>query len=133
MVGPKGSTVVASNMDLRVGGAYHGAMREAAGRVMWAKFTYREIVPPERLVWVRSFSDEGGGLTRHPLAPTWPLELLTIVTFEEEPGGETLTLRWSPLNATGDEQKTLDAAHDGMRQGWGGSFERLTAYLSTVK
>ena len=46
--GPKGSTLVASNMDLRVGGIYHGAMRGPDGRVMWAKFVYREIVAPER-------------------------------------------------------------------------------------
>jgi uncharacterized protein YndB with AHSA1/START domain len=109
--GPKGSTVVASKMDLRVGGTYHGAMRDPSGRVLWAKFAYREIVPPERLVWVHSFSDENGGLTRHPLSPTWPLELLTTVTFEDEPDGKTkLTLRWSPLNATAEEQKTFDAS-----------------------
>jgi uncharacterized protein YndB with AHSA1/START domain len=36
--GPKGSTIVASNMDLRVGGTYHGAMRDPQGNVMWAKF-----------------------------------------------------------------------------------------------
>ncbi len=132
--GPKGSTVVASNLDLRVGGTYHGAMRDPAGRVMWAKFVYREIVAPERLVWVHSFSDEAGGLTRHPLSPTWPLQLLTTVTFEEQPGDKTrLTLRWSPLDATAEEQKTFDAAHDGMTQGWGGSFERLDAYLANAK
>ncbi len=129
--GPKGSTVIASNMDLRVDGTYHGAMRDQTGRVMWAKFVYREVVPPQRLVWEHSFSDEAGGLTRHPLSATWPLRLLTIVTFEEQPGGKTkLTLRWSPLDATPEEQKTFDAAHDGMRQGWGGSFERLDAYLA---
>jgi uncharacterized protein YndB with AHSA1/START domain len=106
----------------------------SAGRVMWAKFVYREIVPPERLVWAHSFSDETGGLTRHPLSPTWPLELLTTVTFEDEPDGKTkLTLRWSPLNATAEEQKTFDASHDGMTQGWNGSFERLAAYLPTTK
>jgi uncharacterized protein YndB with AHSA1/START domain len=128
--GPKGSTVVSSNMDLRVGGRYHAAMRDSAGRVMWAKFVYREIVPPGRLVWVHSFSDENGGLTRHPFSPTWPLELLTTVTFEDAPGGRTkLTLRWLPLNATAEEQKTFDAAHDSMTQGWNGSFERLAAYL----
>jgi len=132
--GPKGSAVVASNMDLRVGGTFHGAMRDPAGRVMWAKFVYREIMPAERLVWVHSFSDEAGGLTRHPLSPTWPLELLTTITFEEEPGGKTkVTLRWAPLNATAEEQKTFDGAQDGMTQGWSGSFERLTAYLSTMK
>jgi uncharacterized protein YndB with AHSA1/START domain len=129
--GPKGSTVVASKMDLRVGGTYHGAMRGPDGRVMWAKFLYREIEEPELLVWVHSFSDEAGGLTRHPMSPTWPLELLTTVTFEEVPGGKTkLTLRWSPFNAAEDERKTFDAARDSMRGGWGGTFERLDAYLA---
>ena len=30
-------------MDLRVGGTYHGAMRNPDGQVMWAKFVYREV------------------------------------------------------------------------------------------
>lgn len=128
--GPAGSTVVSSKMDLRVGGTYLGAMRDGAGRVMWAKFVYREIDPPQRLVWVHSFSDENGGLTRHPLSATWPLELLTTVTFDDAPGGKTkVTLRWAPLNATAEEQQTFAAAHGGMTQGWTGSFDRLDAYL----
>ena len=132
--GPKGSTIVASKMDLRVGGTYLGAMRDPSGRVMWAKFVYRDIVPPQRLVWEHSFSDENGGLTRHPLSPTWPLTLLTTVTFEERsPDETTLTLRWAPLNATPEEQATFDAAHAGMTQGWGGSFDQLAAYLASVK
>ena len=132
--GPKGATIVASTMDLRVGGAYHGAMRDPEGRVMWAKFVYREIVAPERLVWEHSFSDEAGGLTRHPLSPTWPLKLLTTVTFEETPEGKTkLTLRWSPLNADEEERKTFDAAHDSMRGGWAGSFDQLSAYLARAR
>ena len=129
--GPKGSTIVASKMDLRVGGTYHGAMRDPAGHVIWAKFIYREIVAPDRLVWVHSFSDEAGGLTRHPMSSTWPLELLTTVTLEDAPAGKTkLTLRWLPINASEGEHKTFEAAHDGMRQGWGGSFDQLAAYLS---
>ena len=125
--GPKGSTVV-FEMDLRVGGTYHGAMRNPDGQVMWAKFVYREVTPPERLSWVHSFSDENGGLTRHPLSATWPLELLTTVTFEEAPAGKTkLTLRWSPINATEEERQTFEAAHGGMLQGWGGTFERSTS------
>jgi uncharacterized protein YndB with AHSA1/START domain len=132
--GPKGSTIVASEMDLRVGGIYLGAMRDPGGRVMWAKFVYREIAALERLVWVHSFSDEAGGLTRHPMSPTWPLEMLTTVTFESAPGGKTkLTLRWLPLNATAEEQMTFGAAHEGMRGGWGGTFDRLDAYLSSSK
>jgi uncharacterized protein YndB with AHSA1/START domain len=132
--GPKGSVIVASKMDLRAGGSYHGAMRDPSGQVMWAKFVYREVTAPRRLVWVHSFSDEAGGLARHPLSPTWPLELLTTVTFDEEPGGKTkVTLSWSPLNATAEEQKTFDAAQDGMRGGWSGSFEQLEAYLARAR
>ncbi len=129
--GPKGSTILSSKMDLRVGGTYHGAMRNPDGQVMWAKFVYREVNAPERLSWVHSFSDENGGLTRHPLSTTWPLELLTTVTFEEAPSGKTkLTLSWSPINATEEERKTFEAAHDSMQGGWTGSFERLAAYFA---
>jgi uncharacterized protein YndB with AHSA1/START domain len=129
--GPKGSNVVESTMDFRVGGTYHGALRAGDGPVMWAKFVYREIVAPQRLVWVHSFSDAAGGLTRHPLSPTWPLRLLTTVTFEDAGAGKTkVTLRWSALDATAEEQKTFDAAHEGARGGWSGSFERLDAYLA---
>lgn len=132
--GPKDSTVLVSKMDLRVGGSYLGSLRDPSGRVMWGKFVYREIVPPERLVWEHSFSDENGGLTRHPLSATWPLELLTTVTLHEPHKGRTaVTLRWSPLDATAEEQKTFDAAHDSMRGGWGGSFDRLDAYLATQR
>jgi uncharacterized protein YndB with AHSA1/START domain len=132
--GPKGSVIVSAAMDFRVGGACHAAMRGPDGRVMWAKLVYREIVAPQRLVWVHSFSDEAGGLTRHPMSPTWPLELLTTVTFEDAPGRRTnVTLRWSPQNATAEEINTFDAARDGMTQGWGGSFERLADYLTTAK
>jgi uncharacterized protein YndB with AHSA1/START domain len=132
--GPKGSTIVSSKMDLRVGGTYHGAMRNPDGQIMWAKFVYREVAPPERLSWVHSFSDETGGLTRHPLSATWPLELLTTVTFEEAPGGKTkLTLRWAPINATEEERKTFAVAHDSMQGGWTGTFERLADYLAGAK
>jgi uncharacterized protein YndB with AHSA1/START domain len=131
--GPKGSTIVSSKMDLRVGGTYHGAMRNPDGQVMWAKFVYREVAPPQRLSWVHSFSDEKGGLTRHPLSPTWPLELLTTVTFEETGDRKTtLTLRWSPLNATHKERQTFAAAREGMHGGWNGSFERLSDYLTAL-
>src|SRR4029077_8677696 len=70
--GPKGVTVVQSKMDFRVGGTYHYAMKNPDGSVMWGRQVYRETTPPERLVLINSFSDEKGGLSRHPLAPTWP-------------------------------------------------------------
>src|SRR5467141_4449519 len=69
--GPKGFTVRITKMDFRPGGTYHYCMRSPDGRDMWGKFVYREIVAPERIVFINSFSDENGGLTRHPMSPTW--------------------------------------------------------------
>jgi uncharacterized protein YndB with AHSA1/START domain len=132
--GPKGFAVVAAKMDRRPGGTYHYGMRTPNGQLMWGKFVYREIDAPSRMVWVNSFSDEAGGTTRHPMSATWPLEMLTIVTFDEIGGGKIrLTIRWSPLNATAEEQQTFDAGHDSMRGGWGGTLDRLAAYLATAK
>jgi len=132
--GPKGLTVAAAKMDLRPGGSYHYGMRTPNGQTMWGKFVYREIAAPERLVFVNSFSDEAGGLTRHPMSPTWPLETLSTFTCDELPGGKTkFTIRWSPINATEEERKTFDSSHEGMRQGWGGTLDQLAAYLATAK
>lgn len=129
--GPKGLTVVKSRMDLRPGGTYHYGMATPDGKIMWGKFSYREIAPPVRLVFVNSFSDEKGGLTRHPMNPNWPLELLTTFTFEDAANGKTrFTLRWQTLNPTADEQKAFDAGHDSMTQGWGGTLDQLEAYLT---
>lgn len=129
--GPKGFTVIASKMDLRVGGNYHYGMQPPDGGAMWGLFTYREIVPQEKLVFVNSFSDEKGGLTRHPGSATWPLKLLSTFTFEDAPGGKTkFTVTWRPLDATAEEQQTFDKMHDSMTQGWSGTMESLAAYLS---
>jgi uncharacterized protein YndB with AHSA1/START domain len=130
--GPKGFTVIASTMDLRPGGTYHYGLRAPDGSAMWGKFVYREIAAPERLVFVNSFSDENGGITRHPMSPTWPLEMLSTFSFSEEHGRTTFTIRWSPLNASDEERATFDGARDGMRQGWGGTLDQLAAYLATV-
>jgi uncharacterized protein YndB with AHSA1/START domain len=132
--GPKGFTVIVSKMDLRPGGTYLYGMKAPDGSPMWGRMVYREIVPPEKLVFINSFSDEKGGLSRHPMAPTWPIEMLSVFTFEELPGGKTrFTVRWSPYNATEEEQKTFDAGHDSMNQGWGGTMDQLGAYLAKAK
>ena len=132
--GPKGVKVVKSQMDFRVGGTYHYGMQNPDGQLMWGRMIYREISPPERIVFINSFSDETGGLGRHPLAPQWPLQMLSIFTFEDAPGGKTrFTVHWSPYEATAEEQAVFDAGHDSMTMGWSGTLERLEAYLPKAK
>ena len=128
--GPKGFTMTTAKLDFRPGGTFHYCLRSSDGKEMWGKFVYREIVAPERIVLVNSFSDEKGNLTRHPSSPTWPMEMLTTTTFTEEKGKTTVTVRWIPLNPTDDERKTFEGARDGMRQGWTGTFDHLSDYLA---
>jgi uncharacterized protein YndB with AHSA1/START domain len=129
--GPKGFTVIASKMDFRPGGTYHYGMRAPDGSAMWGKFVYQEITPPERMVLINSFSDEAGGITRHPMAPNWPLQMFSTFTFEDVGGGKTkFTVRWSPHNATEEERKVFATSHDSMRGGWGGTMDQLATYLA---
>jgi uncharacterized protein YndB with AHSA1/START domain len=131
--GPKGFTMTACNLDLKPGGAFHYCMRSPNGQDMWGKFVYREIVAPERLVFVNSFSDEMGGSTRNPWMPTWPLEVLNVATFTEQGGKTTLTMRGTPHNASPEERAAFKAAMHSMEQGFGGTFAQLDHYLAEVR
>jgi uncharacterized protein YndB with AHSA1/START domain len=132
--GPKGFKVLAAKMDLRPGGTYHYGMQAPTGQTMWGKFVYREVVPQERMVFINSFSDEKGGITRHPGNENWPLEMLSTFSFEDVPGGKTkFTVTWTPHNASEEERKTFDSNRQSMLQGWGGTMEQLEAYLARAK
>ena len=127
--GPKGFAMTAAKLDFRPGGTFLYALRMPDGKEMWGKFVYCEIVRPERIAWINSFSDAKGGVTRHPFNAGWPLEMLTTVTLAEQAGKTTVTIEWSPLNASAEEMQTFDAGRPSMQQGWGGTFEQLAAYL----
>ena len=73
--GPKGFTMMSCTLDLRVGGTFHYGMKSPEGYEMWGKWIFREIVAPERLGILVSFSDKDGGITRHPMAPDWPAQM----------------------------------------------------------
>jgi len=128
--GPKGFEMVSLKLDLRPGGSFHYAMRSPDGHEMWGKFVYREVDAPERIVLVNSFSDENGSLTRHPMSPTWPLEVLSTLTLDEHDGRTTLRMQGHPINATEEEKTTFVAGFDSMRQGFAGTFDQLDVYLA---
>ena len=128
--GPKGFKTVTFSFDLRVGRGLHSCMRSPEGGEIWGKWVFREVVPPRRLVWINSFSDKDGGISRHPWNPAWPLELFTETTFAENNGNTVVTLKWAPHNATDDEIRTFNAAHESMTNGWGGTFDQLATHLN---
>jgi uncharacterized protein YndB with AHSA1/START domain len=106
-------------------------MKTPDGGTMWGRFIYREIKEPPRIVLVNSFSDENGGVTRHPMSPTWPLEMLSICSLEAEGQRTKLTVRWLPINAMDEERTTFTRAIDNMKQGWGGTLDQLAEYLAS--
>jgi uncharacterized protein YndB with AHSA1/START domain len=131
--GPKGFTMRVATLDLRPGGMFHYCLVTPDGKDMWGKFVYREITPQDRIVMVNSFSDEKGGLTRHPISPSWPREMLSTTTFAPHAGlggGTVVTVSWEPINATEEEMRTFETNRQGMNQGWTGTFEQLEDYLA---
>lgn len=132
--GPPGTTIPECTLDLRAGGAFHYLVRSGEGSDMWARWVFRDVVPGERLVFVVSFSDRSGGVARAPFDESWPLEMLSTVTFDDHAGigrGTVVGIRWEPLGAGEVEERTFDRGHESMNQGWAGTLDRLAEHLST--
>lgn len=129
--GPKGVTTTVLAFDLRPGGMLHARMDNPGGGAMWAKFVYRDVNPPARLVWMHSFSDEKADIVRAPFFDgVWPLVLLTTVVFEDEGVRTRVTLTWQPFEASEDERRTFEGNKPSMTGGWTGSFDQLDAALA---
>ncbi len=131
--GPAGFKVHTAKLDLRPGGTFHYGMKAPDGSDIWGRFTYREIKAPERLVFLNAFSDPKGGLTRHPWSESWPLQMLSTITFEEQGGKTKVTVEWLPYESTEAERKTFEEGRDSMKQGWTGTLDQLAGYLANLK
>jgi uncharacterized protein YndB with AHSA1/START domain len=107
--GPNGFTVPECEVDFRAGGKLAICMRSPAGTDHWMRGSFSEVVEPERIV----FTVDAGDLDGHLI--------LTIVTFAEEGGKTTLTVRQTvprnPMMARGQ------------KQGWTEQLERLAKQL----
>lgn len=130
---PPGMTMASCTMDLRPGGSFLYCLRMPDGSDMWAKWVFREVAAPERLVWVHGFSDAAGNRNHHPMAPTWPLEMLCTLHFEDRGDQTGLTLRKTAHNANATEQLTFDSSHASMEMGWGGTLQKLVAHLAKLQ
>jgi hypothetical protein len=83
-----------------------------------AKFAYREIAAPERIVFINCFCGESGALERNPMVPDWPLEVFSVFRFAGQDAvftsrrrlcvrrnrrgrqGESGNIRWRPWRAS---------------------------------
>jgi uncharacterized protein YndB with AHSA1/START domain len=114
--GPRGYVLQSCEVEARPGGAYRFCIRSPEGRDnrMWG--SYREVVPPERLVLAGSWVDADG-------TPIGPTSVLTLI-FEDLGGRTRLTLH----NAIFESEEARDLHY----RGWNSSLDRLAEYLAAA-
>ncbi len=131
--GPTGFAMLGCTLDFRPAGIFHYGMRAPDGSEMWGRFAYEEIAAPERIVFINSFSDPQGGITRAFFSDAWPLEVRNTLTLVENDDFTTLTLRGAPIYASEAEHALFDSMHESMTNGFNGTWDQLEAYLTTVR
>lgn len=130
--GPTGFKLGVAGFDFRPGGFFHYNMRSSDGHEMWSKFIYHEIEPPEKIAYVSFFSDSEGSMVRAPFSELIPLEIRYLLTFSEQEGKTTMTLRSGPVNASEEELEFFRGMFESMDQGFGATFDQLDNYLKKV-
>ena len=110
---PKDCTLVSCEMDVREGGSWRRRLRGPDGGIITKYGVYREVAPPERLVFTYATEYADGRVDP---------ETLVALTFDDLAGGGTrLTLRHSGF---WDEPSSI--SHTG---GWTGALERLDDFI----
>ena len=127
--GPKEADIHVAKLDFRPDGIFHYYM-ETPGGLMWGKFKYLEIVEPERIVFINSFSDKDGNVTPNAYNPAMPREIMNILTLTEHEGKTTLLIKGGPINATEAEKAMFKSILPMMQQGFAGTFDQLDEYLA---
>jgi uncharacterized protein YndB with AHSA1/START domain len=111
--GPKDFTTPSCKMDVQPGGAYRTCIRSPEGKDHWMQGVYREVAPPERLVFTFAW-DQEDGRPGH--------ETLVTITFAEQDGKTRLTFRQGIFETTADR--------DSHHEGWSECLDRLATYLT---
>lgn len=127
--GTGGMSFGVEKLELLPGGVFHYSMKVPNGAVMYGKFTFVEITPPKRLVFLTSFCDAELGVKRHPMSASWPLETVSFLSFQADGNQTRMTLIGGAWNATAKERQTYVDGFAGMKQGFSSTWDSLAEYL----
>jgi uncharacterized protein YndB with AHSA1/START domain len=122
--GPKGFTTRVTQLDLRPGGKWRYVMIGPDGTEYPATGTFREIIPPERIVTSDEF-DEG---FEKVMNANLPRGMVMTAIFEDLAGKTKLTLRIMH-ESVADRRKHEEM---GVIAGWNSSLECLDEYLAKM-
>ncbi|TMB96600.1 MAG: polyketide cyclase [Chloroflexi bacterium] len=116
--GPRRYTLTLCEMDFRPGGAYRFVQRGDDGAEYGFRGEFREILPPERIVWTFEFE----GMPGHTSVDT--------LTLEDLGGGKTRLTAHSLFETVEDRDGMLSS---GMQEGASETWDRLAEYLQTLR
>lgn len=116
--GPRGSTLSTCEMDFRPAGAWRYVVRGTDGEDSPFKGVFREIVPPERLVWTFIYDVE----------PYSVHETIETLIFTEQDGKTTLTN--TSLYPSVEVRDGMIAS--GMEAGARETLDRLEEHLASM-
>lgn len=111
---PRGFTIPMAEGDLRNGGKWRQSMVTPDGHELRLSGVYREVKPPERLVFTHAWDDPNGN--------PGP-ETLVEVTFTARGDKTDMHFSQSGFKSTEDRDNHSD--------GWGQCFDRLAELLNT--
>ena len=126
--GPTGATIPVAKMNVRVGGSRHicMAMETPNGPMqMWFVGEFIEIVANERLVYTEAMSDADGNVispAQMGMPEGHPETTQVIVELEPVDGKTKMTM--THIGVPADSPGA---------SGWGMAFDKLNAYLSTIR
>ncbi len=117
--GPRGFTNPVCQWDAKPGNSIHVVMRAPNGAEFPMGGEFREVAPPEKLVFTSGALDEKGKLM---------FEFLHSLTLSEKNGKTLLTLRSKVTKTSEGAGRYIGGFEAGMTQ----SLERLSGHLATM-
>ncbi len=111
--GPDDFTVAGVELDVRSGGKWRIGIRSPEGQEFWMHGVYREVMPPEKLVFTHIW-EEGHESPHH--------ETLVTIRLSESEGQTTLTFHKAVLKDF--------AAWESQTAGWSQCLNRLESYMT---
>jgi uncharacterized protein YndB with AHSA1/START domain len=112
--GPRGTTTIVDQMDVRAGGGWRFVSRDADGSETAFRGTYREVTPPERIVQTFEWEGMPGYVS------------VETATFEDL-GERTKVTTTSIFHTTEERDGMLES---GMERGMNETYARLDELLA---
>jgi len=114
--GPRKYEVISAEYDFRPGGTWRIAHRGPEGDEHGFRGEFREIVPPERIVWTFEYEGAPGEIA------------VETMTLEEHDGKTTLTV----ISDAGSKEARDAVLKSGMQEGAAETYDRLEEYVATL-